>query len=70
MTEMTATAQIHFFKSLKQERNIESARADAREYMRDAHDLCCWPIQAAAVRAKAEAIYADIREIEARNQKG
>lgn len=42
------------------EMTLEQACANAGEFMRDAHDLCCWPIQAAPLRRQAEAIYAEV----------
>lgn len=53
-----------FFQTLKQERTLKSAYGDLGELSREAHDLCCWPLQAREIRAKADALRAEIKTFE------
>lgn len=46
------------------EYTIDAARREAGEISREAHDLCCWPLQAAPLRKKADAIFAEIASFE------
>lgn len=54
----------YFFRSLGRTTTFAKARYEAGEYARDAHDLCCWPIQAAKPRAISRAIFQELADIE------
>lgn len=46
------------------ELTIAEARAEAGEFSREAHDLCCWPLKARPYREQADALFAEINRYE------
>lgn len=56
-----AAPKFHFEYMGGREMTLDEAQAECGELARQAHDLCCWPIQAAKLRREKDALAAEIR---------